>query len=166
VATTGSYILLKPGVDFALPESAPGVLGNFTLQVSLVVENTTDGAVVNPVFMTVVPTSGFFISEGGASRVETGILSQADVLSSESGDFLSRMEAHRMIGAGVTGGNLLSSMANALSKAKQLYDQAKPVLSAVRNVAEKIPHEKSQKAASMMKSLGLGGRKGLSSFLE
>jgi hypothetical protein len=163
VGTTGSILVLKPGIDFALSTSTTaGVLGNFTLQFELDILNQSGNTYNsgNPYqLILLTPESGYFESVRGSSRVLTGLLSPQDVLSSESADVITRMEAKRVIGGMAMGGGIMDTMASAISKAKSIYDKAKPVISAVKEVAKAIPHEKAKKASDVLGALGFGGAK-------
>ena len=163
VGTTGSLLVLKPGVDFAISTGlAAGVTGNFTIQFSLDITNqsaNTYNSGNQYQLILITPESGYFESVRGSSRVLTGILSPADVLSAESGDVITRMESRRMVGAAIMGGGVMDKLGDMLSKAKNIYDKAKPVISAVKDVAKAIPHDKSRAAADVLGKLGFGGAK-------
>lgn len=164
VATTGSYLILKPGEDFALPPGlAPGVLGAFSIQFSMDVYQCTGADMVTPNLYLLRPTSGFFVSEAGSSKANaSGILTQDQVLGvGNDSDFVSRMEARRAVGGLLTGGGILSSLGSMLSTAKSAFDKARPVLSAVRAVAGEIDHPAARKGHNVMKALGLGRSGGM-----
>ena len=167
-ATTGGLLVLKPGTDFALSTGlAPGVTGNFTLQLDVDVYNWT-GVSQNAQLVIITPESGYFESVRGSSRVVTGLLSAQDVLSSEDSDVITRMEAKRAIGGMVMGGGILDSLPTMISRAKGMFDKLKPAISAVKDVAKSIDHPSAKKAASLMESVGLGGgasRRGLAARL-
>jgi hypothetical protein len=78
----GGPLVLKPGVDFPLQTGqASGLVGNFTLQFSIGVQNFT-GADYTPNIYTVPISSGFFETIKGSSRIIKGVLTEQDILSS------------------------------------------------------------------------------------
>jgi len=85
VSTVGGPLVLRPGRDFALQAGqAPGLVGNFTLQVQLTVGNqfaeTLSSGAVN---LYIVPiSSGFFETIKGSSRIIKGVLTEQDILGS------------------------------------------------------------------------------------
>jgi hypothetical protein len=77
----GGPLVLKPGVDFPLSSGqASGLVGNFTLQFNLKVQNFT-GAAQTPNIYTVPISSGFFETIKGSSRIIKGVLTEQDILS-------------------------------------------------------------------------------------
>jgi hypothetical protein len=77
----GGPLVLRPGRDFALQAGqAPGLVGNFTLQFNLGVQNFT-GAAQTPNIYTVPISSGFFETIKGSSRIIKGVLTEQDILS-------------------------------------------------------------------------------------
>ena len=84
VGLVGGPLVLRPGRDFALQAGqAPGIVGNFTLQFNVQVQNFT-GASVTPNIYVVPISSGFFETIKGSSRIIKGVLSEQDVLSAPS----------------------------------------------------------------------------------
>lgn len=88
VGLAGGPLVLRPGRDFALQSGqAPGLVGNFTLQFTLSVQNftglTLDGSSTSNPFVNiyVVPiSSGFFETIKGSSRIIKGVLTEQDIL--------------------------------------------------------------------------------------
>jgi hypothetical protein len=81
VGLAGGPLVLRPGRDFALQSGqASGLVGNFTLQFNLTVQNFT-GAQQTPNIYTVPISSGFFETIKGSSRIIKGVLSEQDILS-------------------------------------------------------------------------------------
>ena len=77
----GGPLVLKPGRDFPLQAGqAPGLVGNFTLQFTIGVQNFT-GAQQTPNIYTVPISSGFFETIKGSSRIIKGVLTEQDILS-------------------------------------------------------------------------------------
>lgn len=80
----GGPLVLKPGRDFPLQAGqAPGLVGNFTLQYTIGVQNFT-GALQTPNIYTVPISSGFFETIKGSSRIIKGVLTEQDILSAPS----------------------------------------------------------------------------------
>jgi len=87
----GGPLVLRPGRDFALQAGqAPGLVGNFTLQFNLQVQNFTGlildgsssaGHSSKPLIFTVPISSGFFETIKGSSRIIKGVLTEQDILS-------------------------------------------------------------------------------------
>ena len=98
----GGPLVLRPGRDFALQAGqAPGLVGNFTLQFNLTVQNFT-GAEQTPNIYTVPISSGFFETIKGSSRIIKGVLTEQDILSAPA--HAPSAELERPIGAGMHGG--------------------------------------------------------------
>jgi hypothetical protein len=77
----GGPLVLRPGVDFPLSSGqASGLVGNFTLQFNITVQNFT-GAEQTPLIYTVPISSGFFETIKGSSRIIKGVLTEQDILS-------------------------------------------------------------------------------------
>lgn len=81
VGSAGGALVLRPGRDFALQAGqAPGLVGNFTVQFNLNVQNNTGYA--GDVNIYLVPiSSGFFETIKGSSRIIKGVLTEQDILS-------------------------------------------------------------------------------------
>ena len=79
-STVGGFLVLKPGVDITLSEGqAPSLVGNFTLQFNLSVQNTYDFSVLPQIYV-ITANSGFFESIRGSSRIIKGVLSEQDII--------------------------------------------------------------------------------------
>jgi len=129
IPTVGGFLVLKPGQDFALQSGqAPGLIGNFTLQFNITIENTSAVA-SNPVLYVITANSGFFESLGGSSRVIKGVLSEADIISAEPVEGMSREALKRMVGAG-----FMDKLGAFLSKAKDIYSSTKPIVSGIKGM--------------------------------
>jgi hypothetical protein len=98
----GGPLVLKPGVDFPLQTGqASGLVGNFTLQFTIGVQNFT-GSAQTPNIYTVPISSGFFETIKGSSRIIKGVLTEQDILSSPAQ--APSEAALRPVGAGRHGG--------------------------------------------------------------
>ena len=103
----GGPLVLRPGRDFALQAGqAPGLVGNFTLQYTINVQNFTgaEQAAVN--VYTVPISSGFFETIKGSSRIIKGVLTEQDILSAPASAPASDLE--RPVGAARPGSMSMS----------------------------------------------------------
>ena len=99
----GGPLVLRPGRDFSLQAGqAPGLVGNFTLQFNLNVQNFTgiDQTACN--IYTVPISSGFFETIKGSSRIIKGVLTEQDILSAPAA--APSQDLERMVGDGRHGG--------------------------------------------------------------
>lgn len=157
VQSTGSILVLKPGVDITLQTGqAPSLVGNYTLQFDLTLRNNS-AVNATPEITLITVNSGFFESMSGSSRIIKGVLSEADIINAPMGG-ASREDLRRMVGGGA-----LSSLANAISKGKRLFDKAKEVHAAakqvsgvVKDTARSVGGKRGRKMASAMERVGLG----------
>jgi hypothetical protein len=125
IPSVGYILVLKPGQDITLQSGqAASLVGNFTLQFNLTVKNTTTVA-QTPQLYVITANSGFFESIRGSSRVIKGVLSEQDIISAPLAPMGVRCELNRMVG-----GLSFSSLGNILSKARDIYQQTKPLISA------------------------------------
>lgn len=108
VGLVGGPLVLRPGRDFPLSSGqACGLVGNFSLQFTLTVQNQTGDALAPNVY--VVPiSSGFFETIKGSSRVIKGVLSEQDILGAPSAAPAPELE--RPVGAGRKGAPKHSGM--------------------------------------------------------
>jgi hypothetical protein len=98
VGLVGGPLVLRPGRDFALQAGqAPGLVGNFTLQFNLQVQNFT-GSSQTPLIFTVPISSGFFETIKGSSRIIKGVLTEQDILSAPAR--APEADLERPVGAG------------------------------------------------------------------
>jgi len=128
-STVGGFLVLKPSKDITLqPGQAPSLVGNFTLQFNLQVVNTFGFPVV-PTLYVITANSGFFESIRGSSRIIKGVLSEQDIISAPMAACQTHSGLHRLVG-----GFSFNSLANAFSKAKEIYHATKPAVSAIKNM--------------------------------
>ena len=130
VPLVGGMLVLKPSQDITLQTGqAPSLVGNFTLQLNLTVKNTSGVAQSGVQMYIVTVNSGFFESIRGSSRIIKGVLSEQDVISAPLAPQGTRDMLSRYVGAGI-----FSTVANALSKAKDIYHASKPLGQAVKGM--------------------------------
>ena len=128
VALAGGLLVLKPSQDITLQTGqAPSLVGNFTFQFNLTVKNTSRVA-QTPQLYVITANSGFFESIRGSSRIIKGVLSEQDIISAPLAPMGTRDQLNRYVG----GGGMFSSLANILSKAKDIYHATKPAISALK----------------------------------
>lgn len=164
IPTVGSILVLKPGQDITLQSGqAASLVGNFTLQFNMTVKNTTS-VDQTPQLYVITANSGFFESIRGSSRVIKGVLSEQDIISAPLAPMGVRCELNRMVG-----GFSFASLGNILSKARDIYQQTKPLVSAVSGmlpesgVLGKI--KSGAQALGYGTGAGTGGKKSLASRL-
>ena len=126
---SGGPLLLRMGQDIALqPGLAPGCLGNYSLQVTLDVDNSKGffNYVSNCTVTIIAINTGFFETVRGQSMIRKTILDQADVLAATPDSGLSRTHLNRLIGRGMSGGsfsNMLHKGLSAFKKAKEINER-------------------------------------------
>jgi len=122
VPLVGGPLVLKPSQDITLQTGqSPSLVGNFTFQFSLWVRNTASTP-QTPQLYVITANSGFFESIRGSSRIIKGVLSEQDIISAPLAPSApTRDMLQRMVGGGMAG-----SLANVLSKAKDVYAKTAP----------------------------------------
>jgi hypothetical protein len=111
VGLAGGPLVLRPGRDFALQAGqAPGLVGNFTLQFNLTVQNFT-GSTQTPNIYTVPISSGFFETIKGSSRIIKGVLTEQDILAAPA--HAPSVALERPVGNGRHGGAMGGAMGGA-----------------------------------------------------
>jgi hypothetical protein len=129
IPAVGGLLVLKPSQDLTLQSGqAPSLVGNFTLQFNITLKNHTDTN-RNAQLVVITANSGFFESIRGSSRIIKGVLSEQDIISAPLAPMGVRGELDRIVG-----GFSFSSLSNILSKAKDIYQQTKPLVSAVKGL--------------------------------
>jgi hypothetical protein len=114
VALTGGPLVLKPGRDIVLQAGqAPSLVGNFTLQFNLQVQNFSGSAVSNAQVFVIAVNSGYFETIKGSSRIIKGVLTEQDILSAPIGPGSSEAHMDRFVGAGMLSDNAESAHAHA-----------------------------------------------------
>lgn len=152
VPLVGGYLVLRPGVDFALQSGqAPGLAGNFVLQYNITLRNTTGadlGAGDTVSLYTVAVNAGFFESMAGSSRVIKAVVSEADIISAEPAGVGSQDALKRVVGSG-----FFDNLGSVLGKLPAIYSATKPVISALKPMAP-------GKVGSVLGALGYGATGG------
>lgn len=155
VPTTGSILVLKPGVDLTLQSGqAASLVGNFTLQFQLSVLNNT-ARPQRPQIYVITANSGFFETIRGSSRIIKGVLSEQDIISAPLAPMVVRSELDRMVGEGRSFGKF----GNALGKMRDFYQKTKGIGTAVKGL---LPESGNLGVAkSVMGKLGYGEEGGV-----
>jgi hypothetical protein len=131
VPMVGGLLVLKPSQDITLQTGqAPSLVGNFTFQFNIQVKNTSAAAQSGVQLFVITANSGFFESIRGSSRIIKGVLSEQDIISAPLAPQGTRDMLQRYVG----GAGMFGSLANVLSKAKDVYNATKPGISAVKGM--------------------------------
>ena len=131
VPLVGGLLVLKPSQDITLQTGqAPSLVGNFTFQFNLSVKNTSAVPQSGVQLFVITANSGFFESIRGSSRIIKGVLSEQDIISAPLAPHGTRDMLSRYVG----GAGMFGSLANILSKAKDVYQQTKPLVSAAKGL--------------------------------
>lgn len=116
---TGGPLMLRMGQDISLsPGLAPGTLGNFSLQVNLVLDNQYGFFDAYPDFqMTIIAVnSGYLETVRGQSAVRKTILNMADVEAAHADSGLTTTSLRRLVGGAMPSlahlGNFASKLAS------------------------------------------------------
>lgn len=155
IPSVGSILVLKPGSDITLQSGqAASLVGNFTLQFNMTVKNTSS-VPQTPELYVITANSGFFESIRGSSRVIKGVLSEQDIISAPLAPMGVRCELNRMVG-----GFSFASLGNILSKARDVYNQTKPLVSAVSGMLPSSGMLGKLKSGAEALGYGTGGMAG------
>ena len=160
IPLVGGPLIIKPSQDLTLQSGqAPSLVGNFTLQFRVTVANRT-AAPRNVQLYVITANSGFFESIRGSSRIIKGVLSEQDIINAPVAPMATRASLERMVGAG-TGGLSFGSLANILSKAKDIYHATKPAVSAIKGMLPESGTMGKIKGALGAVGYGTGGEMGM-----
>lgn len=150
VSTTGSMLVLDFAKHIAIAEDyyAPSSLGQFSFQIQVDIENTTNGAII-PELNTLFMTSGVFSTQNGTSACYWGVLNKEEVLRVSTSEPVGRAAMGRMVGGGI------------FSKLKSFAAKALPFLAPMAKQAlSKIEHPAAKAATGVLGSLGYGDMSG------
>lgn len=114
--TTGFPIVISPALDLGLGDGlAPGVIGNFSIQVTAVVNNPTSVPQTPGLTMIAVNT-GFFVAEAGVAYFMRGILTEADVAAADAAGAMTVSALQRRVGGSfATAGSTLAAPRHAMT---------------------------------------------------
>ena len=122
VPSVGPILLLKPGRDIPLQAGqAPGLVGNFSLQMSLrIYNNSLISYSANELQIYVVTiNSGFFETIKGSSRLIKGLLTEQDIISAPEADAMTSGQVSRLVGSGAKVQNILSRLKKRLGRMRE-----------------------------------------------
>lgn len=158
VPLTGGFLVLKPGIDFALSTGlAPGMVGNFTFQADVTVFNQTAATLDAFNLWVIAASSGFFESQNGSSRIIKGAyLTAEEVINASTADAATRSEVNRVVG----GASFSNMMSNAMSKVPQIISGVQQALPAIRQIAPIVKPYLPDKAKSALTAIGMGSTGG------
>lgn len=156
VSTVGSVVCIEFATDIGLgSELAPGALGQFQINVDITARNLSERT-INPTFYMVAVLEGTFtiIGRGQAMR-EIGVLSQQDVLASQSKPEYSYADVEA-----VQGGDFMSGLKSfftnkVLPQLKNFVDNR-----GISTTLGMIPHPYAQMASKAAHFLGYGEGEG------
>lgn len=157
VLTCGSVLALTMGTHVNLVEDyySPGSIGQFSIQLSVDVDNySTDP--VTPELVIVCMNSGSFATERGTSSTYTALLTKQDVLDASMQEAVPRGEYARLVGGGFL--DSLKSAWKYLTSHGRLGKIANTALN-VHDIYKGGPTAHSEKARHVVKALG-GARSG------
>ena len=158
IHTSGGFVIAKMGKDIELnPSQAPGVIGNYTLQVQATCMKPTamgDAAIQNLQLVVMTPQSGFFKTVAGSSMIVKNLITEQDVLSAQFGG--SDVE-NKLVGSG-----FFSSLASKVGKTVKNIASNPKVQDAVLKMGANVLKKKMGGKASVS---GGGMKKKLSSLL-
>ena len=127
-ATTGGFLVLKPGVDFGLSAGlASGCSGNFVVQANITVRNQSTFTIASAQVFLMCINSGFFATLAGSSRIMRNLLTEQDVVESPDAPENNAVVLRRYVG-----GSFLSSLGNILTKGVNVARNLAPVASAIK----------------------------------
>jgi hypothetical protein len=157
VPLTGGFLVLRPGIDFALSTGlAPGVIGNFTFQADVTVFNQTSATLDAFNVWVIAASSGFFESKNGSSRIIKGaMLTAEEVINATTADSATRSELARVVG-----GSFSSMMSSGMSKVPQIISGIQQALPAIRQIAPIVKPYLPDKAKNALTMIGMGSTGG------
>lgn len=149
--TIGSVLAVEFATDLGLPsDMAPGLQGQFQLQVNAQFRNTSDAAINATLFIIIVSEGSFTIPGLNSATRQLGVISKADILDAKSKPGVDYEDIKESQYGGE--GNFLSNLKKFGSKLNDFLKKSK----IISNVASQIPHPVSQGIASVARNLGYG----------
>ncbi len=145
-------LCLEFGTDIQLEgNEAPGLAGQYQIQVATTLQNTNSGtqwdALQMTLYLVVVNEGVFTITSVGSAQHQLGVLSKNDILDAQTQVGIN----YRTI-QDVNGGDFMSSLADFGSKVNDFLRNTK----AVSRIASQVPHPIAQTIGNIASSLGYG----------
>jgi hypothetical protein len=152
ISAVGGFLCLRFGIDIPLQASqAAGVIGNYTLQFNVDINNRSGADITGITLFTLCVNSGFFETQSGSSRIVKGPITESDVINTTAGaDALTRSQLERMVG-----GSFWSKLGTALNKAKDVLLMPE-VRKMVKQGARSSGIPLLQRGADVAEKLGFG----------
>ena len=119
IGGTGSILALEFGTDIGLrDDEAPGLLGNYQLQLDLEVTNRSPDS-ITPTLYIITHSEGVFTIDNARSFKQIGILTKDDILTAEPMATINYSDLKYMSGSAINWSALAS-------KARKIYDEVAP----------------------------------------
>jgi hypothetical protein len=149
LAGVGSVLKIEFGTDIGLNDlEAPGINGQFQLQMDVTVRNCNLTTAITPtLFIVPIYEGTFTIEQLGSSINQVGVISKTDVLNARQAPFVDYQDVQD-----VNGGNFFSSLKNF---GQNLLTGLKDT-KAISNVLGQIPNPYAQIGSQVARSVGLG----------
>lgn len=138
----GSILCLEMGRDIQLMDSeAPGMLGNYQLQVTLILENMNKtgqwDALPITLYIVVISAGVFTITSLGGAQQQEGIITKQNVLDASLQPGIN----YHSIGAGRRrGGDFFSSLSGFASRINDFLKNNKVISTVANAIAKNVPH--------------------------
>lgn len=147
--TIGSVMAIEFATDLGLPsDMAPGLQGQFQLQVNAQFKNTSSANIDATLFIVIVSEGSFTIPGLNSAVRQLGVISKSDVLNAQTKP---GVDYEDVIESG-SGGNFLSNLKKYGSKINDFLRKTK----AVSTIASAIPHPIAQNIGNVAKNMGYG----------
>jgi len=130
VPLTGGFLVLRPGISFALSNGlSAGLIGNYTLQMNLTVFNQTSTTHTNANIWVIAASSGFFESKNGQSRIIKGAsLTAEEVINAPMSNAMTRNEVNRIVGGAFNFRNMMNTAISNAPAAFNAFKQIAPIV--------------------------------------
>ncbi len=149
--TIGSIMAIEFATDLGLPSNcAPGLQGQFQLQVNAQFRNTSNADINATLFIVIVSEGSFTIPGLNSATRQLGVITQSDILNAQSKPGVSYQDVRESLYGG--DGNFLSNLKNFGSKLNDFLKKSH----IISNVASSIPHPTAQAIGETARMIGYG----------
>ena len=149
--TIGSIMAIEFATDLGLPsDMAPGLQGQFQLQVNAQFRNTSNANINATLFIIIVSEGSFTIPGLNSATRQLGVITKSDILNAQSKPSVDYDDIRDSAYGGE--GNFLSNLKKFGSKVNDFLRKSKIISS----VASTIPHPIAQTIGSVARNLGYG----------
>lgn len=144
----GSVVVLELGKDIGLAfDEAPGLEGNFQIQIQMQVVNTNQtNSIVNPQMQVFSIYAGIFQLINGSASSRINILTKEDVVNAEFLNNVKYVQSRNIYGG------FFSGFTDLLSKGHDFLKNSK----AISNISGLVPHPYAQALSGISGALGYG----------